>query len=226
MKKVLLAVLFLAFLNANAKEGLFIGVGGSYGMGAKIDTRGPDVAIVPGFQFSNGGFPKVDFIVGQETFFSQNFGIRYYGNVNYGFMFGQRNRITNLGLGGNLDLVFNLPLGEAFGLRFLGGLNAEVGLLNGKPIDEIKAQYENQLNTGGNFESSRSNLRYGLAANLGMQFLFAKHHALEVGAKIPFLGQKTTLYSYKNTVTPNSPKSEIRLNIPPVDLSVKYVFIF
>lgn len=225
MRKVLLAILCLVGLNA--KEGLFIGVGGSYGTGTRIAVSGPAFTSPSKFfKASDSGFPKFELIIGQENFFSENFGIRYYGNINYGLMFGQEDRITNTGFGGNFDLIFNMPLSEEFGLRFYGGFSAEVGILDGKPIDEWRRIYEAWENAQGSYEISRSSLRYALAVNLGMHFLFAKHHALEVGTKIPFLGRKTTLLSYKSTVTNNSPKTELTLTVPPIDFSLKYIFIF
>lgn len=224
MKKLLLAILCFACLDA--KEGLFIGIGGSYGIGAKVASSGSELALNKKFNFSNSGFPKIEVIVGQESFFSENFGMRYYGNINYGLMFDQGNRIANTGLGGNFDLIFKLPMSEEFDLRFYGGINAEIGLLDGEPIDEWKKMYETWENQHGNFEISRSSLRYALAINLGMHFLFAKHHAFEVGTKIPFLGRDTTLLSYKSTVQPNTPKSTYTLSIPPIDFSLKYIFIF
>lgn len=225
MKKILLAILCLACLDA--KEGLFIGVGGNYATGAKVSASGPDLKINPKFfKTANSGFPKIELIVGQESFFSENLGIRYYGNINYGLMFGQEDRITNTGLGANLDLILNLPLSEEFALRFYGGVNAEIGLLGGEPINEWNRIFEAWENTQGNREISRSSLRYAVAANVGIHLLFAKHHAIEVGAKIPFLGRETTLLSYKPTVQKDSAKTTITLTIPPIDFSLKYIFIF
>lgn len=221
MKRILLAILCLTCLNA--KEGLFIGIGGSYGSGAKITLTGSELILNQKFNFSNSSFPKIEAVVGQENFFSENFGIRYYGNISYGFMFSQENRITNTGIGINLDLIFNLPLSEAFGLKFYGGLNAEMGLLGGKPIDEWKRLFDSWER--GNFEATRSNLRYALAVNLGMHLLFSKHHILEIGTKIP-LSTEMTLISYRSTITPNTPKSAFTLTLPPIDFSLKYIFVF
>lgn len=229
MKKILLAILCLVCLDAEegSFKGLFIGVGGNYATGAKISTSGPALKVHSKFfKASDSGFSKIELIVGQENFFSENFGIRYYTNISYGLMFGQEDRITNTGLGANLDLILNVPLSEKFALRFYGGLNTEVGFLGGEPIDEWNRIYEAWENTKGNYEISRSSLRYALAVNVGIHLLFAKHHALEVGAKIPFLGRETTLLSYRETVTKNSPKTAITLTIPPIDFSLKYIFIF
>lgn len=225
MKKILLAILSLACLYA--KEGLFIGVGGNYGIGTRVSVSGPHLtAVSKFFKSSDSGFPRVEFIVGQESFFSETFGMRYYGNINYGLMFGQEDRITDTGFGGNFDLIWGVPLTEEFALRFYGGLGAEIGILDGKPIDEWKRIYELWENQQGNHEITRSSLRYALTINLGMHFLFAKHHVLEVGTKIPFLGRKTTLLSYKDTTTNNSPKTTVSLTIPAIDFSLKYIFIF
>ncbi len=121
------------------------------------------------------------FIAGYKQFFTPNFGLRYYINVNtIGKDVGQKFRGTLMDYGVNIDMLYNFIARPNANLGFFLGAGAGANTW-GKDIADSKNVKKTAFSAGLNF---------------GLRSVFAKHYGLEIAARVPFT--KTTIFDGDN----------------------------
>lgn len=177
MKKIVLSSILAVALSqtyALAEESrAFVGVGVGYGgtqLKAEV-TGGPTYSL-------NGGGISAEVIAGYKQFFTPEFGLRYYANFAYNDSPFTENGATTNGIfvfnyGVNVDALYNFISNETLDFGVLLGLGLGANTWGG--IDNRK------LSTTG----------FDLGLNVGVRTSIAKHHGIEVLARVPFIA--TTL---------------------------------
>lgn len=177
-KKLLVSVaLSLAFASSALiaeESGVFVGVGVGYGASAaKISVVGESVPT----QDFNGMSYEV--IAGYKQFFTPSFGLRYYAN----FVYAQHKvkdsesdmKIDAMNYGVNVDALYNFVSSGDTNIGAFLGLGVGAMSFGGKDLKDQKMD-----KTG-----------FNLALNVGLRSEFAKHHGVEIAARVPFIA--TTL---------------------------------
>lgn len=220
MKKYVLLIL-CCFTSLSAEK-LFFGIGGIYGTGLTLKSEGNFTIQNQANYSERADFVGVEGVFGEERYFADIMGYRYYTNFGYGIPTGiLKNKLAKTHVGANFDLMVNFLLSENVGFRIYAGVGAELGFLTGSLINAIREARENkEKENSTNRELTYSNLSLHVTANLGGQILLAENHIIEAGVKIPFLNN-TTLFRYKTlgqdgawTLT------------SPLIVSAKYIFLF
>ena len=125
------------------------------------------------------------FIAGYKQFFTPNFGLRYYINVNtIGKDVGQKFRGTLMDYGVNIDMLYNFIARPNANLGFFLGAGAGANTW-GKDIGKDIADSKNVKKTA-----------FSAGLNFGLRSVFAKHYGLEIAARVPFT--KTTIFDGDN----------------------------
>ncbi|TLD80107.1 outer membrane protein [Helicobacter sp. MIT 05-5293] len=171
-KKLLISAalsLTLASSVLSAEEsGVFVGVGIGYGGSSfkMTSDEGKQTTKLDGLSY--------EIIAGYKSFFTPNFGLRYYANFAYGeHKKGGADKITAnaMDYGVNIDALYNFISSENVNFGAFLGLGAGAVSWGGKTLKDQKMD-----KTG-----------FNLALNVGLRSEFAKHHGVEIAAKVPFM---------------------------------------
>lgn len=227
MKKIILSL--FCFVSLYAETSFFLGFGGGYFTEGKMSSTGPSATLNGKLNHTLWiNFLKFEGILGFETIFSNHFGIRYYANLARGNLMGAEKdkSLVDSELGFNFDLLFKFPINETLALRFYSGINFGSHSLRGALITDIARQFDHVRKTMTNYA-----IRYtsGLSVksfNIGLHLLFDKDHVIEFGSRIPLEKNELTIFRYKQLAFPQSQNSKIVFDLPYLDLSLKYIFIF
>lgn len=146
------------------ESGVFVGVGVGYG-GSQIKTDGEKTNL-------NG--ISYEIIAGYKQFFTQDFGLRYYANFAQANTEkkenGEKIKANVMNYGVNVDALYNFISGDTSFGAFLGlglGMNSWGGDLK-------------------DIEGGKTN-GFGVALNVGLRTEIAKHHGIELAARVPFI---------------------------------------
>lgn len=194
------------------ESGAFVGVGLGYG-GAKytIDLSGPGASK----DSLSGSGMRYELIAGYKQFFTDSFGLRYYGSFIYGdntFKQGGANvKSTLMSYSANVDALYNFVNSGDMDFGAFLGLGVGANTWGGKLMDEAKeyAADIGKLSTTG----------VDVALNVGLRGVFAKQHGVELAARVPFMA--TTLISKGDDT--NTLKATIK---PNYNVGVRYTFSF
>lgn len=213
MKKLAAIVLLgLCVSHSVAEEsGAFMGVNlvpftdfGQYKASGKVsgvEVLGEDIS------FQSIG---IGVLAGYKQFFTENFGLRYYANVDISTSFSSDDiydvfGATLLNYAANIDALYSDAWGGIY-----AGLGFGMNTWSGSTIDDIKTAFAGI--------ASVSTSSFAMHLNLGYRF-HSGHHGLEIGIKVPFM--KTALLSASEAAT--SVDFEIRQTF---NISMRYVFSF
>ena len=240
MKKIiskvsLLSVLVFGVMNAE-ESGIFIGAGLGYG-GTNMEAtlKGSNIRTnVGGFvtgtsRYEGGGF-AFGIMGGYKQFFTQHLGLRYYANVdmivgkvepNYNAKntFGSSDRELNLvNYGVNVDFLANFISNETLDFGAFVGLGLGGSSWFGKGLDDLQTFIDTALaGSAHNIELQKTG--FDVALNIGLRANIAKHHGIEVAARVPFL--KTTILDYDI-----GSANETMTTHNPYRITVRYAFSF
>ncbi|MCH5314226.1 MAG: outer membrane protein [Helicobacter sp.] len=144
-----------------------------------------------GFTGGDGNFGGVGYeiIAGYKQFFTPEFGLRYYANfagANTSATIEGTDETAKLNVmnyGVNVDALYNFINDDSLSFGAFLGLGLGMNSWSGDTVKNIK----NDLSSIGKVKTSG----FDLALNLGVRTEIAKHHGIEVAARVPFLA--TTL---------------------------------
>ena len=190
INKVALSVALAGILGASSAlaetSGAFVGVQGAYGSAEINYETGSLVSQVVGTQTSDesldfGAF-RYGFVAGYKQFFTDSFGLRYYGMLDYGTNIHEEDvagetisvEFDTLNVNANVDALYN----------FISGENLDFGVFAG-----VSLGYANHLpKDAGDDESGVGGFDAGI--NLGVRVNLAGHHGIELFSRIGVAEQK------------------------------------
>ena len=167
-------------------SGAFVGVQGAYGSAETNIETGSLVSQVVGTQTSDksldfGAF-RYGFVAGYKQFFTDSFGLRYYGMLDYGTNIHEEDvagetisvEFDTLNVNANVDALYN----------FISGENLDFGVFAG-----VSLGYANLLpKDAGDDESGVGGFDAGI--NLGVRVNLSGHHGIELFSRIGVAEQK------------------------------------
>ena len=186
MRKIALSFALAGILGATAAvaetSGAFIGVQGAYGDAEINFETGSAASEVVGTRTSDesisfGAF-RYGIVAGYKQFFTDNFGLRYYGMFDYGTNIHEEEvagetittEFNTLNVNANVDVMFNFIATESFDLGIFGGVS--LGYANHSPKE--KDDEGNDDSVGG----------FDAGINLGVRANIAGHHGIELFSRI------------------------------------------
>lgn len=225
MKKVTL--LFLCLAGLYSETNFFLGLGGGYGAKTKVSTDGDKIALEAKYYNAlHRDFLKAEGVVGFETIFSSLFGIRYYANLAQASLIAKKDeRLADLELGLNFDLLFRIPVNDKLALRIYTGVNTASHKLQGPLMDNIKKFFNDIATSQGNNEVGYKDGFSTTSLNLGLHLLFLNHHVVELGSRV-LLTKPTSIFYLRGTTDPNEPRSNLYYQTPKVEFLAKYIYVF
>ena len=165
MRKVVLSLALAGILGATCavaeESGAFAGIQAGYGA-VKNETKGDSHQ--QGFRYGVVG--------GYKQFFSENFGLRYYGVVDNGDAKKDGNKM-NTTLNANVDALYNFVSSGSLDFGAFAGLS--VGYTTHKPKEGYSIS------------------GFDAGANLGLRANIAKAHGVELFGRVGFIQQKKDL---------------------------------
>ncbi len=224
--------------NGINRSGGFVGIGiggGGANMTAEVSVSG-DLAVKldkTTNKLYNGGGVDFEIVAGYNQFFTQYLGLRYYVNANVAYMILELseqlkmyyealgddwayNTMKNMNAlminyGANVDFLGNFVVTEKvdFG-RFVG-----VGIGGDSWIKGDK-----KMNLFSNFLPHFS---FNVCLNVGLRANIAKHHGVEIAARVPFL--KAKMLGMTMNATPATIKGKYFM-ANPYNITTRYVFNF
>ena len=173
----------LASISVAEESGAFLGAEKGYG-DAEYKTKAT-IANNSSTTAYDGWGVKHGFIVGYKHFFTPFIGIRAYANINalHGSIKlegGTTFEVTQLNYGGNVDLLGNFIAKENIDFGGFVGLGLGGNSWLGKDIDDLETTAKlmgTKLNKTGVY----------VALNVRLRTNIAKHHGIEIAARVPFL---------------------------------------
>ena len=188
------------------ESGAFVGVGVGYG-GTKMKSSGGD----EGGSESLGGL-SYEVIAGYKQFFTPEFGLRYYANFaganTSKSIDGAKAKANVMNYGVNVDALYNFINDDSLSFGAFLGLGLGMNTWSGSFIDSVS---DLVADSGEKVKKSG----FGLGLNVGVRTEIAKHHGIEVAAKVPFLA--TTLFN----------KDGVKITAQQTyNVGVRYIFSF
>ncbi|MCX2716591.1 outer membrane protein [Helicobacter sp. MIT 21-1697] len=183
IKKVIvssaLAVALVSATSSTAlteESGLFAGVGAGYGMAnihSHSGSSGTDVSI----DFKDKGI-AYEVIAGYKHFFTPSLGFRLFGSFIYTDAKHKADGISTkanvMTYSANFDALYNLITSEPTNLGIFVGIGVGANTWGGKAFDDIPD----------NIKTTKTSFDFAL--NVGLRGVFAKHHGVEIAARVPF----------------------------------------
>ena len=166
MRKVVLSLALAGILGATCavteESGAFAGIQAGYGAVASKIGEG-DSGAAEGFRYGVVG--------GYKQFFSENFGLRYYGVVDNGDAKKDGNKMnTTLNANANVDALYNFVSSGSLDFGAFAGLSVGYATHKLKEGDSISG--------------------FDAGANLGLRANIAKAHGVELFGRVGFIQQK------------------------------------
>ena len=215
INKFALSVALAGILGASSAlaetSGAFVGVQFGFG-GANAKSEYAVVATDSGVSFgadatkSASSF-RYGFLAGYKQFFTEKFGLRYYGVIDFGtqsehkigpsfnhygsgasayFNFTETIKISTLNLNANVDALYNFEQNDSFEFGVFGGLSlgytsykAQSVAINGVNLTNFAYSYKDLSASGFDF-----GINFGLRANI------AQKHGVELYSRFSLLKQK------------------------------------
>ena len=215
-------------------DGAFVGVQFGFG-GAKTTNE---------FCSSGGGMSacqidlksasalRYGFLAGYKRFFTENFGLRYYGVVDYGADFKIDNafymgkiinfspKISALSLSANVDALYNFISNDSLEFGAFGGLSlayASYEAKNALNLTPIIAGYDKPAFK--DFQLSR----FDMGVNVGVRAQIAQKHGVELYGRFAFMENKKeeTLFEAEGAKITHTFKAA-----QPYQVGLRYTFSF
>ena len=181
---------------------------------------------------------RYGFLAGYKQFFTEKFGLRYYGVIDFGtqsehkigpsynaigaslaeiwFNFTETIKISTLNLNANVDALYNFKQNDSFEFGVFGGLSlgytsykAQSVAINGTNATNLTYSYKDLSASGFDF-----GINFGLRSNI------AQKHGVELYSRFSLLKQKD---DYLDEQTEILTKFEVR---QPYQVGLRYTFSF
>lgn len=235
--------------DAGAFIGLGIGYGGIVGdfklSGINNGTFGSEPV-----KF-NGGGVALDVLVGYKHFFVKYVGLRYYANVDFITasikakdskmeimqvgLFNDARRVNLINYDINIDLLINFISNESVDFGAYVGVGVGGNTWNGKGMDTFQQEADKGVQTvataGGGSAAYKINVRKNkidldVALNVGLRINIAKHHGIELAARVPFIKSTIAEKSHmKNTADTDDLNVKMTLH-NPYRIMARYAYNF
>lgn len=229
-------------------SGAFVGVQGGYGganakseyASASVDGSSSDESFGADATKSASSF-RYGFLAGYKQFFTEKFGLRYYGVIDFGtqsehkigpsfnasgaspaeayFNFTETIKISTLNLNANVDALYNFEQNDSFEFGVFGGLSlgytsykAQSVAINGVNLTNFTYSYKDLSASGFDF-----GINFGLRANI------AQKHGVELYSRFSLLKQKDDYKYAVDEQTAILTKFEVR---QPYAVGLRYSFSF
>ena len=194
MKKLFVSSAVALALSCGAlvaeESGAFVGVGLGVS-GTKIKDnfilQGTTPIPTADYTYNASGF-GYELLFGYKQFFTPEFGLRYYANfagANTSATIEGTDETAKLNVmnyGVNVDALYNFINDDSLSFGAFLGLGLGMNSWSGNAIDGFSDVFDEKAKKSG----------FSLALNLGVRTEIAKHHGVELAAKVPFLA--TTLF--------------------------------
>ena len=240
--KIALSLVVAGILGASSAlaetDGAFVGV--QFGFGGANTTNE--------FCSSGGGMSicKTDsksasalrygFLAGYKQFFTENFGLRYYGVVDYGADFKIDNaleggggemikfspKISALNLSANVDALYNFISNDSLEFGAFGGLSLAYASYKAK-----NALWDlTPIMTGGSDKPAFKDFKlsgFDMGVNVGVRAQIAQKHGVELYGRFAFMENKKeeTLYEEEDGKATQTFKAQ-----QPYQVGLRYTFSF
>ena len=243
MRKIALSFALAGILGATAAvaetDGAFAGIQLSYGgitakneVSASFDD--PD-GLMSGLNGSkSAGAFRYGLVAGYKQFFTENFGLRYYGVLDFGTDYKydldmqdidengdeitstQSMKISSFNINANVDALFNFVQNETLDFGAFAGLS--LGYVNHNAKNAKIVMTDAGFESGGDLKASG----FDLGINLGLKAQIAQNHGVELFSRFGVLQSK------KETKFSNDLGSVTITNKfqQPYQVGVRYTFSF
>lgn len=203
--KIISVALALGNVAFAEQSGAFLGAEVGYG-GASVDyktsyseqnlTTGEIQGYIPYTLKYNGGGVKYGIVAGYKQFFTPYLGLRYYASLSAmhaslsttssGVSAQWKNvSATMINYGVNVDFLGNFITQESLDFGGFVGLGLGGTSWVGKSIDDYQKVIDSYNQGWGLSKNS-----FDVALNVGLRANIAKHHGVEIVARVPFLATK------------------------------------
>ena len=233
---------------ANAGEsGVFLGIGGSFGLEAiaKTDIKTDDDASSVVKNTTKGLSGGGEFVLGYKYFFMEKLGIRGYASVDYaivmlaktpgtaqtiahtyGQMISKPSGLLDMNI--NLDLILEAFSGDVFSLGFFAGVAGGFHLWHGGIVDVangIKSLLDTKPDTI--YNKKTQSIFGSVGVNVGMQMGFGERHTVEIIGKIPFLQDELISFKFSKNANQLDKEAQRFIRITrPYTVGLRYIFTF
>ena len=245
INKFALSVALAGILGASSAlaetDGAFVGV--QFGLGGANAKSEYAAVATDGQPFGADATKSVSsfrygFLAGYKQFFTEKFGLRYYGVIDFGtqsehkigpsynaigaslaeiwFNFTETIKISTLNLNANVDALYNFKQNDSFEFGVFGGLSlgytsykAQSVAINGTNATNLTYSYKDLSASGFDF-----GINFGLRSNI------AQKHGVELYSRFSLLKQKD---DYLDEQTEILTKFEVR---QPYAVGLRYSFSF
>ena len=249
INKFAVSVALAGILGANSAlaetDGAFVGV--QFGLGganakseyATVFAAGSGASYEADATKSASSF-RYGFLAGYKQFFTEKFGLRYYGVIDFGtqsehkigpsynvgaspaeayFNFTETIKISTLNLNANVDALYNFEQNDSFEFGVFGGLSlgytsykAQSVAINGANLTNFTYSYK---------DLSASGFDFGI--NFGLRTNIAQNHGIELYSRFSLLKQKDDYKYALDEQTAILTKFEVR---QPYAVGLRYSFSF
>ena len=211
-------------------SGAFVGVQFGFG-GAKITNEFCEFGVCNTDSKSASAL-RYGFLAGYKRFFTENFGLRYYGVVDYGadskidnavtfngVMIKSSPKISALNLSANVDALYNFISNDSLEFGAFGGLSlayasykAKNALMDVTPGGSDKPAFKDFKLSG-----------FDMGVNVGVRAQIAQKHGVELYGRFAFMENKKeeTLYEDADGKTTQTFKAA-----QPYQVGLRYTFSF
>ena len=177
---------------------------------------------------------RYGFLAGYKQFFTENFGLRYYGVVDYGADFKIDNalegdemikfspKISALNLSANVDALYHFISNDSLEFGAFGGLSLAYASYKAKnALMDVTP-----MMTGGSDKPAFKDFKlsgFDMGVNVGVRAQIAQKHGVELYGRFAFMENKKeeTLYEDADTKTTQTFKAA-----QPYQVGLRYTFSF
>ena len=241
INKVALSVALAGILGASSAlaetDGAFVGVQFGFG-GAKTTNElcesGAGMSVCQTDSKSASAL-RYGFLAGYKQFFTENFGLRYYGVVDYGADFKIDNafsadglviksspKISALNLSANVDALYNFISNDSLEFGAFGGLSLAYASYKAKnALMDVTP-----MMTGGSDKPAFKDFKlsgFDMGVNVGVRAQIVQKHGVELYGRFAFMENKKeeTLFEAEDAKTTQTFKAA-----QPYQVGLRYTFSF
>ncbi len=214
-------------------DGAFVGV--QFGFGGANTKNEPCESGVCKTDSKSASALRYGFLAGYKQFFTENFGLRYYGVVDYGADFKIDNaiegggrtisfspKISALNLSANVDALYNFISNDSLEFGAFGGLSLAYASYKAKnALMDITP-----MMTGGSDKPAFKDFKFSgfdVGVNVGVRAQIAQKHGVELYGRFAFMENKKeeTLFEEEDEKMTQTFKAQ-----QPYQVGLRYTFSF
>lgn len=177
---------------------------------------------------------RYGFLAGYKQFFTENFGLRYYGVVDYGADFKIDNafymgkmvnfspKISALNLSANVDALYNFISNDSLEFGAFGGLSLAYASYKAKnALMDVTP-----MTTGGSDEPAFKDFKlsgFDMGVNVGVRAQIAQKHGVELYGRFAFMENKKEETLFENAL---GKATQTFKAAQPYQVGLRYTFSF